>query len=486
MILCLDQNRAVDPWMWALVEDAERWNSFLWGAYSYQVLMYFINILPCRRQTIGRKGQGQYHFYGPIWALQIWACEVIPDLAREIGVHTGQLTLPRALRWTPRDPTTDSRTLLQGSLRVVSFVPSPEEMTTPYFMSMQLQAGAQSVRFVPSRSTNKKKLIANAASCCSSSAVDVVGPSARGIRAVQTPQKVRQGISRPSSRALRDEPDLDYILGLRPPAEEAAEHHNRSDSSREPPRAWGRKRSRRDRSQSSEEPSESFLQRVVAVIMPCVQDLQIAYSRFRLQGPDAVIQLYFNSDRLRQSWFDELEDPSTELKDIPAEGLIHQIQGSDGRYQVPWKGRDYAIVVYDVTNEHWVVVCIRFSDWVVELYDSLLYQMDDPSDRVHYERRDRELMPILRLLPRLLICTGFWEGRQMPPRCAFAMTLDKSILDQYMQTDGTSYGVYACMYVERLLDAGPPSGIPEEAIHAYRKVIGARIYSLTYIKRPSL
>ncbi|KAH6825045.1 hypothetical protein C2S53_006962 [Perilla frutescens var. hirtella] len=171
---------------------------------------------------------------------------------------------------------------------------------------------------------------------------------------------------------------------------------------------------------------------------------------------------------------------------IPAEGLIHRIQGSDGRYQVPWKGRDYAIVVCDIADEHWVVVCICFSNWVVELYDSLLYQMDDPSDRVHYERQDRELMPLLCLLPRLLICAGFWEGHQMPPRCAFAMTLDKSIPNQYMQTDGTSCGVYTCMYVECLLGAGPLSGIPEEAVHVYRKVIGARIYSLTYIKRPSL
>ncbi|KAH6776298.1 Protein kinase superfamily protein [Perilla frutescens var. hirtella] len=176
------------------------------------------------RQAISGKGQGQYHFYGPIWALQ---------------------------------------------LRVVSFVPSPEEMVTPYFRSMQLQAGAQSVRFVPSRSTNKK-LIANAASYCSSSAVDDVGPSAQGTRAARTPQKVRQGTSRPSSRALRDEPDPDYIPDLRPPAEEAAEHTADPIHRESPPRAWGRKQSRRDRSQSSEEPSESFLQRVVAAIMPGV------------------------------------------------------------------------------------------------------------------------------------------------------------------------------------------------------------------------
>ncbi|KAH6771068.1 hypothetical protein C2S52_015871 [Perilla frutescens var. hirtella] len=91
IIFCLDQKRVVDPWVWVLVEDAERWNSFPWGAYSYQMLI----ILPCKREAIGGKGQGTYHFYGPIWALQIWACEVIPDLAREIVMGSVVCTISR-------------------------------------------------------------------------------------------------------------------------------------------------------------------------------------------------------------------------------------------------------------------------------------------------------------------------------------------------------------------------------------------------------
>ncbi|KAH6778306.1 hypothetical protein C2S51_009618 [Perilla frutescens var. frutescens] len=213
-----------------------------------------------------------------IWT--VWAYEVIPELANEAGVHSGQLTVPRCLRWTFRLRATDPATLLQRASRVVMLVPSPEETGTSYYLSLQLEPGAQSVRFVPARSGNKKKMLANVASCCSTLAEEVVPPSARGTRAARTPQKGRQ-----------------------------------------------------------------------------------------------------------------------------------------------------VIVVCDVSGEHWVVVHIRFSDWVVELYDSLLFQMDDPSDRVEYERRDRELMPLLRLLPRLLICAGFWEGHPMPLRCAFAMTLDKSIPD---------------------------------------------------------
>ncbi|KAH6783715.1 hypothetical protein C2S52_008674 [Perilla frutescens var. hirtella] len=181
MIMCLDQYRVVDPWVWALAEDVERWNAFPWGAYSYQALMHYIGLVPRTRQAMGGKGSGHYHFYGPIWALQS---------------------------------------------RVVILVPSPEETGTSYYLSLQLEPGAQSVRFVPARSENKKKMLANVASCCSTSA-----------------------------------------------EEDAPEHTADPVDPESPPRAWGRKRSRSDRSQSSGEPSESFLQRVVDAVMPRVREL---------------------------------------------------------------------------------------------------------------------------------------------------------------------------------------------------------------------
>ncbi|KAH6823976.1 zinc finger helicase family protein [Perilla frutescens var. hirtella] len=147
--------------------------------------------------------------YGRERPRDIWACEVIPELALEIGMHSEQLTMPRCLRWTFSRPTTDISTLLQGSLRVVSLVPSPDETTTPYYQSMQLEGGAQSVRFVSPEKGNKKKMLANAASCCSTSAADIVGPSTRGTRAIRRLQKGPQ-----ASRALRDKLD-DEIPAMR-------------------------------------------------------------------------------------------------------------------------------------------------------------------------------------------------------------------------------------------------------------------------------
>ncbi|KAH6781005.1 hypothetical protein C2S52_012242 [Perilla frutescens var. hirtella] len=59
---------------------------------------------------------------------------------------------------------------------ITASVPSPEETGTSYYLSMQLEPGAQSVRFVPIRSGNKKKMLANVASCCSISAEQVAPP----------------------------------------------------------------------------------------------------------------------------------------------------------------------------------------------------------------------------------------------------------------------------------------------------------------------
>ncbi|KAH6755409.1 hypothetical protein C2S53_013450 [Perilla frutescens var. hirtella] len=353
---------------------------------------------------MGGKRFGQYHFYGPIWVLQ-----VIPELARETGVHSGQLTVPRCLRWTFSRPATDPATLLQRASRVVTLVPSPEDTGTSYYLSMQLEPGAQSVRFVPSRSGNKKKMLANAVSCCSISAGEVVPPSARGTRAARTPQKGRQATSRPSSSALRDEPDPDYIsdaviprvrelidttiaprvqeyvdraidralAGLsscarRSPTSDFRDHHSPEPSDRGAAhRAPTPPLRRAPQPTVVQEGTSTSAPRPVGFSAPYqlmngIDDsiLKSTYSRFRLSGPDANFKLQLNGLSLWKKWFDELEVPSQEMREEtlvgawkrlhplnpdcleaygdddyqrwrPAEGLIHGIRRTDGKYQVP-------------------------------------------------------------------------------------------------------------------------------------------------------
>ncbi|XP_057779984.1 uncharacterized protein LOC130998585 [Salvia miltiorrhiza] len=41
-----------------------------------------------------------YHFYGPIWALQIWSYEAIPRLGRACGARDTSFQMPRLVNWT--------------------------------------------------------------------------------------------------------------------------------------------------------------------------------------------------------------------------------------------------------------------------------------------------------------------------------------------------------------------------------------------------
>ncbi|KAL6530696.1 hypothetical protein OROGR_014556 [Orobanche gracilis] len=44
----------------------------------------------------------EYHFYGPIWALQIWSYEMIPALGELCGIRDKSVQVPLCLMWTTR------------------------------------------------------------------------------------------------------------------------------------------------------------------------------------------------------------------------------------------------------------------------------------------------------------------------------------------------------------------------------------------------
>ncbi|KAL6513407.1 hypothetical protein OROGR_020893 [Orobanche gracilis] len=61
-----------DRWLWMLVEDQTRWESFPWGGYSYQILVTYLREIPIE---VPAGLDPSYHFYGNIYAIMIWACE---------------------------------------------------------------------------------------------------------------------------------------------------------------------------------------------------------------------------------------------------------------------------------------------------------------------------------------------------------------------------------------------------------------------------
>ncbi|KAH6817920.1 hypothetical protein C2S51_001523 [Perilla frutescens var. frutescens] len=76
MILGYDQTHMIDDWVWVLVEDQDRWNSFPWGAYAFSLLEHYMSLVPSTEVELKRKFKKteekqrlSYHFYGPVWAL---------------------------------------------------------------------------------------------------------------------------------------------------------------------------------------------------------------------------------------------------------------------------------------------------------------------------------------------------------------------------------------------------------------------------------
>ncbi|KAL6586580.1 hypothetical protein OROMI_001568 [Orobanche minor] len=58
--------RIADRWLWMLVEDQTRWESFPWGLYSYQILVTYLSDVPTEVPAGLDPG---YHFYSNIYAI---------------------------------------------------------------------------------------------------------------------------------------------------------------------------------------------------------------------------------------------------------------------------------------------------------------------------------------------------------------------------------------------------------------------------------
>ncbi|XVF60277.1 hypothetical protein PTKIN_Ptkin08bG0032200 [Pterospermum kingtungense] len=98
MLFGVDTKKStIDPWVWTLVEDTDRWESFPWGKYTFQMLLHYIGILPV--SALEDSDNVAYHFYGFSTALLIWAYEAIPSLGKECGQLLRPTEIPRCLRW---------------------------------------------------------------------------------------------------------------------------------------------------------------------------------------------------------------------------------------------------------------------------------------------------------------------------------------------------------------------------------------------------
>ncbi|KAL6586576.1 hypothetical protein OROMI_001564 [Orobanche minor] len=115
--------RIADRWLWMLVEDQTRWESFPWGLYSYQILVTYLSDVPT----------------------EIWACEGIPSLGSKCGIMLGAsfIQRPRCTRWKLKK---------LGHIDFTTFFddevlsPTPEEEQEPYMQSIS-DASSERVQY---------------------------------------------------------------------------------------------------------------------------------------------------------------------------------------------------------------------------------------------------------------------------------------------------------------------------------------------------
>ncbi|KAL6532190.1 hypothetical protein OROGR_014160 [Orobanche gracilis] len=126
-----------DRWLWTLVEDQTRWESFPWGGYSYQILVTYLREIPIE---VPAGLDPSYHFYDNIYAIMIWACEAIPSLGSKCGNILGAsfIQRPRCTRWklNKLGPVAFT-TFFDDQIDCFEvLVPTPEEEEEPYMMSI--------------------------------------------------------------------------------------------------------------------------------------------------------------------------------------------------------------------------------------------------------------------------------------------------------------------------------------------------------------
>ncbi|KAH6807203.1 hypothetical protein C2S51_028311 [Perilla frutescens var. frutescens] len=126
------------------------------------MLMHFITLIPRVRRAMGGDKDEAYHWYGPVWIVQTWACEVFPKLGRQLGVVGGQLTTPRWLKWSFSSRSVDFSRFFNGQLDIQLMMPSAEELLRPYFQSLEGES-VLGARYVAPRAPSKKKLLTDVA-----------------------------------------------------------------------------------------------------------------------------------------------------------------------------------------------------------------------------------------------------------------------------------------------------------------------------------
>ncbi|KAL3644277.1 hypothetical protein CASFOL_012209 [Castilleja foliolosa] len=129
---------------------------------------------------------------------------------------------------------------------------------------------------------------------------------------------------------------------------------------------------------------------------------------------------------------------------------------------------DHCVVLVCNVEQHWVVCLLRINAWEITLFDSL------PSpDRV------RQLEPLSRLIPYVIAKGGYFDAKSVAPRFDRMPVVSIPTDDELVQGDVHSCGVFACMYIERMIARDFPQSSSMSDVEEYRWKIALEIFAHT-------
>ncbi|KAL3618987.1 hypothetical protein CASFOL_037215 [Castilleja foliolosa] len=94
-------SKAIPKWLWVLVEDEDKWESFPWGSYTFQILYSKIELVS-DEQPVEANKKFAYHFYGNSHAFVHWVFEAPTSLAEYLNISKNkspEAQRPRLLKW---------------------------------------------------------------------------------------------------------------------------------------------------------------------------------------------------------------------------------------------------------------------------------------------------------------------------------------------------------------------------------------------------
>ncbi|XVF51326.1 hypothetical protein PTKIN_Ptkin04bG0176000 [Pterospermum kingtungense] len=152
----VDDKQMVKPWLWALVDDRDQWETFPWGKFVFSATLHYLNAIvspppppPPPLEDPERKKKFEYHFYGFPLAFQLWVYEAIPELGRTFATCLDyENPLSRFRHWKMKRVNKKLDNIFDRSLECFStLVPSPLEQTQGYLLDIK-QLITESIQYV--------------------------------------------------------------------------------------------------------------------------------------------------------------------------------------------------------------------------------------------------------------------------------------------------------------------------------------------------